>query len=280
MKVYGIAYCVRTEAGKPFFTVSATYCYSDGPVGFIALPRSWSYIWPLVDAHQFQKYGASQVQGLFGGVDDQWQKARSEAVERAIGDVVTRIVCEVLDSQVGSGELRIFILGPALYKLIGRIASLRPPAEVCICWVCPLPFPQWIAEGANEPVLLPSYDIKAGASWEEEPLVTTTKEQHCILQVLSIWSPEKVEPLHLDSSLEILLWGSLLPREIVVASGQVQIHTCSPYTGSSTDSSLLFGERLLPMENEWKCHQCLYTALHTDVAGNEDTLSGWPVVWN
>ena len=134
------------------FNVSSTYCYSDDTSGFIALPRSWSYIWPLVDAHQFQRYGASQVQGLLGGVEDQWQKARSESVERAVGDVVTRLMCEILDSREHSSEWRIFILGPALFKIIGRIASLRPPTGCHICWVCPSPFPHWIVEGANEPV--------------------------------------------------------------------------------------------------------------------------------
>ena len=279
MRNYGIAYHVESESFHPDFTISAAYCYSQDNDGFISLPESWTFSWPVIDAHQFQRYGASQVQGLLGGVEDGWQMARSEAIERAIGDVLTMIVCEIIDNRQDNAHWSIYILGPALHKIIGRLASLRPPEQVRIVWICPLPFPQWIVRGANEPVLLPSENVQTESLWEEEPLVITEEMPHigkarCIRQTLRLWPPvaERAESDQTTWSGK-LLWGAMLPKEIVVASGQVDNHMLSQYVNYDLLS------QLRPLKGEWESHRDLYDESTDRLTTLEDGTVGWSIQW-
>jgi hypothetical protein len=282
VRTYGLAYCVRTEPFDPEFRISATYCYSDGYAGFIAIPESWTFSWPLIDAHQFQRYGASQIQGLLGGVEDAWQMARSEAVERAVGDVLTMVVCEILDNREDDAAWSVYILGPALHKVIGRLASLRPPELVRIAWICPLPFPQWIVQGANEPVLLPSERMQTESLWEEEPLVITGEVPRtdksmarCIRQTLHLW-PTVTERSEADQAApsSFALWGANLPKEIIVASGCVDNHIREPYMNRAqlVQHCTLTGE-------EWRCHDALYQDLSSPVRNDKAEIIGWDIRW-
>ena len=128
-------------------------------------------------------------------------------------------------------------------------------------------------------LLLPSYDVQTIASWEEEPLVNTSmmrpgSDDHCILQELSLWATESLLPVRMDSPSDRKLWGSLLPKEIVVASGHVELHTESPYVIFPADESLPLGGVLLPMKGDWKCHDNLYTSKSKNIEEDENALPG------
>ena len=274
MRTYGIAYCVRQVSDEEF-AISFGYSYSDGNNGFIRRPRTGRFSWPIVDVHVFHKFSASQIQGLVGGVEDAWQRARSDSLERAVGDTLTVSVCEILDSRTtGCGPWVIYILGPALNKTVGRLASLRPPEEVKICWICPVPFPPWISATANEPVLLPSYDPNTGITWKDEPLVATSEigrgtPSACVIQVLRMWLPEAASPDQ-GFSVGVKLWNASLPREVVVAAGQVDLHANSPYS----DLPLL--AQLRPLVGEFAVHQNLYVESREGC----EPLPGWSIAWS
>ena len=279
MRDYGIAYCVRFEPSEMTFRISGGYCYSSDRRGFISLPKSWTFDWPVVDPHQFVRYGASQIQGLLGGIDDDWQKARSDAIERAIGDVLTLLVCEILDTEHSEGPKNINILGPALHKCVGRIASLRPPSDASIAWVCPIPFPTWIVEGANDPVIVPSICATQDLLWEEEPLVLTRTADFpgngkLVIQQLNLWSSDDNPWRQSEGNrLGAKLWGSMLPKEVVVASGQVHLHSKEPYASRSLQS------HLSELKGDWEQHRALYEVVEHDDSMEAESLPGWVIEW-
>lgn len=98
--------------------------------------------------------GVSEVFGLLGGVADEYQRACSEQVERALGDILTCVLCSILDEldePVGSPPRRpreplLALLGPPLPKVVGRFLSVRAPADVGIVWVCPASMPRCLGD--------------------------------------------------------------------------------------------------------------------------------------
>jgi hypothetical protein len=273
MRTFGLAFCVR-EYSPRNFALSFGYAYSQGRDGFIRRPRTWIFDWPIVGAHVFQKFGASQVQGLLGGVEDLAQRARSDALERAIGDVLTVLACEILDSRDDDSGSVIYILGPALHKSVGRMASLRPPENVIISWICPIPFPSWISRHANEPVLIPSYHPPTDILWEEEPLIVTSEIPGagegvgpCVLQELRLWSSR--EGVSTKTLGGVNLWNTRLPREIVVAAGHVEIQTDTPYDLPLTSS-------IQPLQKEW----VMFNHLYAEIQPRKEVQPGWAVEWS
>lgn len=274
MVVYGVCYKLQHPVkngvkGYEKFNITFAYMVSHNErEGFVRLPRTWEFSYQSADGFMVEKLGASETRGLFGGVENQRQKIYSEACERAIGEVLTISLCEILDGQDNEGDVSVIILGPALPKVVGRFASLRPPSNVNIIWVCPNPFPEWIAERANEVLLVPAYpsELSIVNGWEDEALVVGLEynpagsASPCVIQRLRIW--EMPHDIDLSSYLSTYIWAEakfatlssllknakgskqtrhtrlaknqrvLLPREISVAAGSVENHLVSQYKGN------------------------------------------------
>ena len=167
---------------------------------------------------------------------------------------MTYAVCQIVDRCDLSQSIKIVIFGPALPKVVGRFCSLRLPDEVMIAWICPSPFPVWIAQRADELLLVPrrhssvwGENLKSTAyqSWEEEPLVSGFKwskdGRSYVIQYMcnrSIEDPVKdlglnelkglTAPFANEPSVN-LGRGTWLPREIIATAGQVDIHASEPY---------------------------------------------------
>jgi hypothetical protein len=174
--------------------------------GWIRRPVRWRFPVPESDPDSAaERFGASQVRGLFGGVRSARLARLSEEAERVIGDVITYGLCEVLDFlkklEEGDGEqvkvdnVQFVILGAALPKVVGRLASLRlDPVRIRVAWFCPVPIPKWISERADEFLLIPPEHLReeseAGENWEEERLVrgwcTKRGEKLLLVQQLTL----------------------------------------------------------------------------------------------
>jgi hypothetical protein len=245
MTVYGVAYRLQypaPHAAIPARAFDITFCFAystaDGS-GYVRVPRTWTFAHDQTDGFAVERFGASETRGLFGGIGNTRQKALSEACERAIGEVLTLAVCEIMDGG-GASEKIVTILGPALPKSVGRLASLRLPQNVRVAWICPGRFPTWITETANEALIMPKYPtiVPFGEGWEDEPLIIGYQlATGCIVQEMQVW--DGVPPLEQEKLAWTLCksgegapdWFTvvLLPREILAAAGQAQNHFQKPY---------------------------------------------------
>lgn len=250
MNTYGIAYKVgdqpNGDAISGTFSVCIAYAESDEKRnGFIRLPRQWFFPLPRTSGFKFERFGASETRGLFGGLGDEQQRLYSETYERAISDVVTMILCEIVHGDKNPSEIRdILILGPALPKLVGRLASLRLPNSLKILFICPIPFPSWIAKGVDEKVIFPYYlEVPpVGEGWDEEALI-----EGCLVNVTSSGNKIALQQLRgvprQRQALEQAFrtnWPSLqrqidapLPKEVVASVGHISHHIELPYTGTN-----------------------------------------------
>jgi hypothetical protein len=163
-------------------------------------------------------------------------------LERAVGDVLTTILCEILELIDPAGESSIMIFGLAFPKLVGRILSLRPASYARIYWICPRPFPPWIAEGVNESALFGALSSGFGTEWDDETIVRTSSvtvsNPGASLYIQQLATSNIVVPFDVSRYvwLQTGLCEALLPREIVVAAGQVHNHIGAPYTGEPEET--------------------------------------------
>lgn len=175
-------------AGAGTFRLNFSYAILDEGVGFVRKPIQWMIAMPPANGFAPVHYGTSEVRGLFGGVRNEQLAAYSESAERAIGTAVTVGLCELLDHDwhktfagfrgqppEGPGPAqRVLILGPALPKIVGRVASLRPPAGRNISWLTPRSPPSWLGGQAAAALLPPlSGDHHNWRPDEEDPLIRT-----------------------------------------------------------------------------------------------------------
>lgn len=254
MNIYGFGYKLSCTSSPQLGTsrelhITFTWMRSTDATGFVRLPRTWKFPVNSIDGFEQERFGTSETRGWFGGIKNKAQEHYSELCERAIGEVLTVMLCEVLD-EVSNDPGQIIILGPSLPKVVGRIAALRPPAKLSIKWICPKPMPDWIAEGASEIHLLPKYPLRdtsaklAGDEWEDESIISgytyrpkmdgaNSRSDACIVQQFDMWenAPDYgLETLHWIRSGARLCEG-VLPRELPMAAGQVQVHVDEPYVG-------------------------------------------------
>lgn len=178
--------------------------------------------------------GASETIGLIGGVRNSQLAAYSEAVERAVGDVLTMTICDILSS--ASPDTRILLLGPAFPKLIGRICSLHPPSFVQFGWILPQSA-AWVLGGYDR---FPSMrESQLAQQLTEESLIATTEiydrlsGSYLTLQNLCMWVPAAFELSDFHFSREKCVpLGCSLPRELAVATGQAENHVKLNYEGT------------------------------------------------
>jgi hypothetical protein len=264
MRVYGIGYKLKLESNDEFMrnlSITFTYVKSESKEeGFIRIPRTWKFIISAMDGFMLQRFGASETRGLFGGIEDQSQKSYSEASERAIGEVMTVLLCEILDGEEKDAykksklndtkldDIYVMIFGPALPKVAGRFASLRPPSNINILWICPKPFPKWLADKANETLLVPDYNFFSESynkeGWEDDPLIkgfnrklnADNEDQVCSIQYFNLYTERETSIQNLEEASKGYGWlkdklaEALLPREIVSANEQVSEHIEKPYS--------------------------------------------------
>jgi hypothetical protein len=249
----------RTRGLPSEMFVDWTYVSTFGGTGgFSRRPARWQFPVPDSDPDwNAERFGASQVRGLFGGVRSARLARLSEEAERVIGDVITYGLCEVLDFlkeleegdgvQVKVDNVQFVILGAALPKVVGRLASLRlDPVRIRVAWFCPVPIPKWISERADEFLLIPPEHLReeseAGENWEEERLVrgwcTKRGEKLLLVQQLALWE-------RCELNLKGLVWAeaqfaeSMLPREVIADAGQVENRTQGKYAGQPSPQEQL-----------------------------------------
>ncbi len=253
MTTYGLVYRLRDLPadgnGRPeAFEVTFTYAASSADKGEFRIrwPSTWMFEAPLIDGPSYEPPSASGTAGLFGGVEVPQQQRRSEACERAIGDVLTVLLKEVLIDNLGSDRC-VAVLGPAFPKVVGRFASLHPPEETKILFLQPLPFPAWVVGTASEHVFTQPRDNaiitngKLSADWDDETLVVTCRYDH-------EGRPYRLQALRLDLSAALTVpafdWfpGEFLetglPFEMPFAAEQVQAHEDTPYSHNVHDMDL------------------------------------------
>jgi len=151
-------------------------CDFNGEMRLLRQPLEWSLKMSTLPQGSSWEPDASGVAGIRGGVADARAFAVSEALERSIGDAITLLFCEVLD-QLQESSAEIYILGPALPKVVGRLAALRPPRSVQLFWLTPqVDSNQPVSLFALSATVVPKYPLKQGneplqESWQDEPLV-------------------------------------------------------------------------------------------------------------
>jgi len=236
MSTFGLGYRVTSTPNRDF-SITATYVASTSPSkGWIRLPQTWRFSYPVSDG-VVSKLGASKTLGILGGMENRRQYLCSEMLERAIGDVLTAAICEILESGVTVNRTTIVVFGLAFPKLVGRVLSLRMPRHVGVVWMCPTPFPPWIAEGVNESAFLATLGSGFGTEWDDEAMIRASsltlagQEMPLYIQQLAPWSV--IPPFDPDEYTWLAsgLCEALLPREVVVAAGHVQNHLVEPYNG-------------------------------------------------
>jgi hypothetical protein len=236
--LHGIAYCVRRTAGEEAFLVTVCDVESRSETdGIVWMPKTISFLVPPTPKHTRRRTNVSDTFGLLGGIADEEMGATSEAVERAIGDVLTATICEVL-IKAHKNDVAIVVLGPAFPKLIGRIASLRPAGTSNIVCISPDPFPSWVFSGELDP---PRFNIGRPLAplWEDEVLVMT--ELHgdsTIAQHVCVWDAAASLKLPGFGWSRKPCFGARLPRELVVAAGQIENHLRVPYRGLPENEQL------------------------------------------
>jgi hypothetical protein len=249
-KVVAIVWKLEYKLHERHFKVHWTWCESDETKNArLGVPQTWQFAMPEEFGFARERFGASETRGLVGGVESPRLARLSEQFERAVSDVMTYALCGRLNQslQKQDDEGSVFVFGPALPKMIGRFWSLRLPEQVRIAWICPVPFPGWLAERGDELLLVPGRhltlsedDLKSTAYhlWEDESLVAGFRWQHestdYIVQYLLHRSFQNsvVDELGLKELKGVVagfagdLW---LPREIIAAAGQVDLQTRDPY---------------------------------------------------
>ena len=282
MITYGVSYKLEHVKGNgkdihDGFKITFTYVSSHNErEGFVRLPRTYHFALPAINGFVLERLGASETRGLFGGVENQRQKLYSEACERAIGEVLTITFCEILGLHENDEAATVIIFGPALPKVVGRFAHLRPPVNLGVVWVCPKPFPEWIAERANEVLLFPPYSpSNETEGWEDEPLVVSFEytppgsNSPCVVQHLQMW------PDTPQIRLEGYAWAeamfarkAFLPREIPIAAGQVFRHSMNPSKGEPEERWEGVANEYMPVGFKVKAADQLRRG-----------LEGWGIQW-
>jgi len=199
-------------------------------------PDEWTFEMPESEGFRSRRFGASQTWGVWGGIEDKRLRRLSEAVERAIGDVLTVTVSQILDKCDYEEKALILILGPALPKVAGRFESLRPPKTKQIIWVCPTPIPDWIGWFEAQEHILPSYpswkDASLSEGWEEEPVLVGRQfllnpdVRPLVLQIFRLWGDAEVDidPNNWNWSGPVdVLDGARIPKELRDAACMIEL---------------------------------------------------------
>lgn len=151
MEWNAISYSLRIlrPVGKlPSLRVLIVRMQSQGTsAGFITSPKVFLFHLPVPDMFPREVVGVSEVTGMVGGVPNPFLAATSEAIERALSDCVTATALSVLEAGKERPSDRFLVLfGPALPKMVGRLASLRPSDNVRIGWVSAPSLLNWMCE--------------------------------------------------------------------------------------------------------------------------------------
>jgi hypothetical protein len=233
--ICGMIYQFRTRS-EGGFQISSGYVLShDEKRGRIRTPRVWKFQFPATDGYPKKRFGASETYGLLGGVENERRYLYSEACERAIGDIVTAAVCEIIDPAKEQERSTLFIFGPALPKVVGRLASLHLPTNFQVCWVCPKPMPKWITGGDNETTLAPSYGDSFSEEWDDEPLIRSQEilpsndSSPLLVQQLCTGTKSFTIDLPGYAWAKRKIESALLPRELLVAAEQVDASSITEY---------------------------------------------------
>lgn len=189
---------------------------------------------PLRGCSVYPRPTVSEVAGLLGGVADDSLRRNSESAERAIGDAMSVLFGEVLDTTRGEPGILVF-LGPALPKIVGRLAAFRPPSNLTILWLTPIPFPECIAPTSQITAqsMLSQIANRAGdtpSTWEDEPLIVNMRymrnDSEFLIQQLQMLDHQKSREFPANEMLNSLpdrVWswpeGKLaVPRDLRLAS--------------------------------------------------------------
>jgi len=201
-----------------------------------------------------------------------------------IGDVITHGLCEALGAlrvlNDNLPKVQFIILGAALPKVVGRLASLRlDPKSIQVAWLCPLPLPSWISERADEFLLIPPQHLReeseAGGSWDEECLIRGWRTQPpteegnsklLLVQqlVLREWNQVNLKVLHWAAA---EFAQSILPREVIAAAGQVENLARGTYASRPSR-----GE-------EWRKPPPGFDGVKYHATGYQRAFDGWRIEW-
>jgi hypothetical protein len=270
--LYAIGYRL-TLTGAETFRLTATYVRSEERDGWVRSPQTWYFNYPPVDGMP-GRFGTSETLGLLGGVKNAKQFRYSEAVERALGDVLTTMICEILDGNDidPEGGATILTLGLAFPKVVGRVLSLRPPERVRFGWLCPRPFPEWIAEGVNESVILGLHTWGLNTDWEDERLLVTSETQDSrgsILTFQKLCPCGVVNDLNIPPCAHIIkdLCNALLPKEVALVTEQIDAELQGLYQHE-------------PEESLQRPKNPVETLSYQSALGQQQTWpSGWAIKW-
>lgn len=205
--------------------------------GHIRIPQIWSFKLALPEGLP-RLFDTSSTFGLLGSIDAQSQPF-SECFERALGDVLTIITCEIVEFLPGDLERsRIVFIGPPFPKLVGRLLSLRLDPKWQILWYSGRGVLTLISPDLDLEV--PARTILCGqmSSWEDEPLLEAaalTSMDDGVPAWLALSSPDRAEHWWEATMVE---WGGIkLPVELAASLTQVSLHRKEAYTG-------VYGEKM------------------------------------
>jgi len=273
--LYAIAYRLSARENDSFrLTVTYVKSHGEGVRGWVRCPQSFDFRYPPYDGIP-RRFGTSETFGLLGGVSNEKQSLYSEACERSIGDVLTSIICEILDGdlQGDAPEATILIFGVAFPKVVGRILSLRPPETVGFLWLCPRPFPEWIAEGVNQSAIIGLHGWGVSTEWEDEHVLITSEMQakdgsSLVIQKLDSWGALSDRDVPAAEHLKKDLCGAPLPKEIIAAAEQIEVEMEEPY-------------KHYPEERLRRPHDAVQTLTYEQaVAQQQSSPPGWEIAWD
>lgn len=259
--------------------LSFAYCWRDGESGkgFLRRPRTWRIQLPSGRDFSIAKFGSSETRGVLGGVENDRKRIVSESVERAIGDAITIGVIEVIDEFSRNWkESWIVINGPALPKVVGRLASLRPPSNVGIGWMCQQPVSNWFGYAVGAELLLPTYAKSiSGTRWEHEDLVdgyeTSQFDRNVVVQYLQMPSSPCTFDVHafeLMNNAHNSLPIQGLPCEVALATAQTEHQVANPYSAEPREEMCL-----------QQCQVCEGMLAKVPRQSEREHLLGWDIVW-
>ena len=248
--VFGLAFQANLRVDSPTNDVhTCTVLSMTKNAGHVYRPETFTFEMPSSDQFLRRRAGTSEIHGIYGGVADEYQRACSEVTERGIGDVLTLALCDALDGPIADLHIEeplargqkcsghralVFVLGPALPKVVGRFASLRPPPCVEVYWIYSTNIVRWLASETNDlsfPSVGMTDDISFGDVWYDEAIINTFLHptRPLTVQRLNLFGDTWTEPPagaldgHGWSSIDPVIVGTEVPRELAVATDQIDV---------------------------------------------------------
>lgn len=228
---YWISYQAELQEDSLRLTTSFAHSNRSGE-GYIRVPQTWSFDLAIPEGLP-QPFDTSSTFGMLGSIDGQSQ-VFSESFERALGDVLTILTCEIIDFlPAPPQDSRIVFLGPPFPKLVGRLLSLR---------LDPLWRIQWFSAPGVLGLIGPDLDLEVLArtilcsqmsSWEDEPLLEVSAGDGLDSRVPS-WLTLGASGQRTDIESCLVSCGTVkLPVELAAALSQVMQHRIESYSGEA-----------------------------------------------